>query len=187
MIFRTLNARFDVRALLVVTLLVPHTAESGSIDGPVQQVSAVPKIDCDRPISMKLALSPQFCSQDRKNLILDGCFLIVHNSAQKIAPCTWQGCGAFSIVGKPATLDNNGNNFMEYGVSTPRLEAEYATVTGGVLPQRPFERHYLTIRSAIQALNNKCAGLRADVAGFLCSVPETSLGLSPYLACARLP
>lgn len=185
MILRRLSAQVVLSSLLTVVAFVPRIAESGTIGTPVSAPSSSAAFDCDRPVSMKLALSPQFCSQDRKNLILDACFLIVHNSAQKIAPCTWQGCGAFSIVGKPATL--SGANFVEYGVATPHQNAPSVEVAGGVLPQRPFERHYLTIRSAVQALNNKCAGLPSDVAQLLCSVPETSLGLSPYLACARLP
>lgn len=143
--------------------------------------------DCDQSVSMKVALSPQFCTSERKALIAEECYLIIHSSQEAVRPCTWKGCGIFSVVGQPAKIE--GNNFVEYGIATPHMGAPYDTVTSGVLPQRPFPRQYMKLGNALKAIDAKCVGmsLPTDVSEKLCGIPDSSLSLSPYLNCLRLP
>ena len=140
---------------------------------------------CDRRISLAEALAPAFCTKDNKEKILDQCFVVIHSAALKGRECSWQGCDMVSVVGEPAKL--NGSNFVEYGVSAKHNNAPYVRVDGGVLPKFPFERHYMTLREALDVRKKQCrdTNLPAGIEEELCKPKNDLIKLNPFIGCLR--
>jgi hypothetical protein len=129
-----------------------------------------------------------FCNENNRNKIGDSCYVVVHSEAITGRRCSWQGCGALSLIGKPAQLKNYGQSFEEYSVETPRNGAPYLDSADrqGVLPQRPYKRHYLTVRTAADAIRGcpmNIKGLPSDVHQVLCNADKDIMRINPYWSC----
>lgn len=169
--------------VVVLAVARPEVGLAGSIsDGNAENSQAL----CDKRISLELALTANFCTEQTRDSILDKCYVVVHDAALSGRECSWQGCKSMSLVGQPAQLSDD--HFVEYGIPTKRQNAPYVQLDDGVLPQSPFKRHYMTVRTALEARRKQCkrTGLPKDVESKLCEIGDATLKFNPYFACLKL-
>jgi hypothetical protein len=181
-----LSARSFTLKALVMSWLVFSSSESlaGSISGEDSSATAV----CDTRVLMQSTNFANWCTQSLASSVSTGCYAVFHAETNEGKRCNWQGCGNFSLVGRPATTD--GVNYIEYGMKTPTNGAGHlklASPAGGVLPQRPFIRHYMPAGQALRAKRACPANpqnLPADVFDTICNKADAAaLNLNPYWWC----
>jgi hypothetical protein len=101
-------------------------------------------------------------------------------------------------VGKAAALVSG--KVVEYGITTaPPTGTIYETVADGVLPKRPFPRHYMKVSDALKAVracgttNPNPLGLPTDIHSAICaptigySELQARSELNMYWRCAIQP
>ncbi|NBW81692.1 hypothetical protein EBR21_08050 [bacterium] len=168
-------------ALLLVASALE--AKAGSIS---DDVSTSTTFSCDNRVEMWSSTDISWCTADIANKIRNSCYVVVHPKPGTLSgrECSWQGCGQFSLVGKAATIVNG--KVVEYGITTsPPTGTIYETVTDGVLPKRPYPRHYMKAGDAIKAAkacgttNPNPLGLPSDVYNSICA---PTMGYSELLS-----
>ncbi|MEN9809653.1 MAG: hypothetical protein RLZZ488_1220 [Pseudomonadota bacterium] len=175
--------RNAVLRAITVPLMLPMIATGGSIndDSPSSANAG-----CDKRVELKLAAVPGFCTDARKTEIGERCFVVIHQTPLEGRRCSWQGCGDFSLVGKPAVKD--GADFIEYGVRTPSRGANAVQVGNGWLPQHPFPRHYMKVQDVAKLRRGACktgetVNIPDAVKAKICSADITAINLNPYWLC----
>lgn len=178
---------FEIAAIITTFFAYANvpSANAGSVADVESQSN---EFSCDKRRVIANDPDFDFCNESIKKKIGDSCYVVVHSEAITGRRCSWQGCGALSLVGKPAKLKNNGQSFDEYSTQTPRNGASYLDSADGqgVLPQRPYLRHYLPVKTAAEAIRGcpvNLKGLPDDVYQVLCNADPNVMKINPYWSC----
>lgn len=162
------------------------TAEAGSISDDIGSTEAQP-FSCDNRVEQWSTANSNWCSRTTADRIRTSCFVVIHSTPLLGRQCSWQGCQNFSLIGQPATL--SGSSIVEYGLPTVMpAGTTYESVSGGILPKRPYPRHYLKAGAALtakRACPSNPLNLPSDVHSAICNASGDVLNLNMYWSCLQ--